>query len=1399
MKKLTAIILTLITALLLLASCQIGGGDTPPANGGGENQGGNQGNNPGGNTDAELLPVWAPEVTTKIVTSDDTDINAQLLYDEIAKLSTSSPHLIPETDPEGAHEVMVGRVNRSLSNLAYRKLERLMEGTDGEAGFVIMSQGGSLAIAYDSPYSLDASISYLFANYPEKTLSLPDGVVHSERFNIITYVADRRNEKREAEFVALREALGEETASAIENLYTLYDEKLYIWIANLYDPDRGGFYFSNSGRDNQGFLPDIESTVQAINHLQSGGMFREYAKSYVEAFPEEIKNQLLAFAKGLQDPEDGYFYHPQWGKDIIAARRGRDLGWATSLITTLGSKPFYDAPDGTKGEKRVGEASAVAYLTGRLSSSVTAAVTSLRSSVVATSKSSLPDYLQSLSAWADYIEMLNIPGDSYVAGNTLAAQHGQIALAGQEYVDYLISYLDEHQHPHNGLWEMETNYNTVNGLMKLASVYNYYKRTMPYAKEALESAMYVALLPEGDTHVCSVYNPWVAMNIVLTSIKSSEGSAAQANLRKTVLENATALVETTYNKISGYYVDGGFHYHRSMIGHSSQGALVSCNTEYEADVNASAISSTGILSNMFSVFGVSSVRLYHSDDCRYFLDLLTNLGTIVKAEAPPVQTVTFDNYSSSEGEEEYGVAYYPDTKVSTVIYEDDKKLDERGNLKFFATAVVPDPYPEKKGDLALKVNTFVLTDENGEREVPDKAMSTSIDIENHYIVGSTFIYEADMLVMSGNGVFQQIFFSTKGSSQSFSLNLQIYNKGDKQYIKIYDNYAGPDGEKDTNIVDGIPAGEWFNLRIELYKLYAETSDGAGTRRLTTKAKIFINGEYVGESEASNTTSTGAVVDRAIDSITLSHYRFSQTEVYLDNIHAEKTNGKYVYQQVPIDPSSIPSYVPAPAGEPVGGAYYLSAESFGKKYGFENMKKPPALSNGISAKTYITDEGRVFFWRLGDEDGIHEGITHAGVSMPEDMENPVLVTELDVAFGNIDPSRRYAVMVRLHGNGMRASVYFSTDADGNLKLENGVELSCFKPLEQNKWYNLTFEMYNVSDTVSRIKVYINGEFAAEVAGLDYLENTSSNAFLQLQYTDSDSWMLYDNLFVGYDSIEYVEAKEKAPEGLPTISDPNGVKGSGVYYGGDAAGIRFDYDNGEIKPSLNQGMGPVNTYITDERYVYYYRTESGATSYLPIECGKLSLPEATNTVTAIVEGDFAFGRVDAAYFGVIGFYGNGRRVNVFLSANAEGRIVFPHMKSGGFEGLEQDTWYNLRFELYYLGPVSEGNASMAVRLFVNGEYACDISAVDVSAYTSNRLLLQLQNSDTELWMAYDNIYIGYFDMEYTAPPADEPDPDEPVDPDPDEPIPDEPSYGEGDEGALPGHAGSNYDNVGGWTEP
>ena len=219
-----------------------------------------------------------------------------------------------------------------------------------------------------------------------------------------------RETARNSVFSRLDITIGKAATDELRALYATYDEKLYVWLAGLWNAEVGGFYYSNSARDNDGFLPDVESTAQVWYFATLSKMF-DHLGGWQNALPEKIKEKMLDFVINLQSSDDGFFYHKQWGSDIPLSRRGRDLQWSTGIIEKLGAKPLYDTPNGKYGS--IG------------------APKSAKAVREADSKNAVsPEHLRSLSAFKDYLAGLDLKNNSYSVGNLLNSQAEQIKAAG---------------------------------------------------------------------------------------------------------------------------------------------------------------------------------------------------------------------------------------------------------------------------------------------------------------------------------------------------------------------------------------------------------------------------------------------------------------------------------------------------------------------------------------------------------------------------------------------------------------------------------------------------------------------------------------------------------------------------------------------------------------------------------------------------------------------------------------------------------------------------------------------------------------------------------------------------------------------------------------------------------
>lgn len=137
-------------------------------------------------------------------------------------------------------------------------------------------------------------------------------------------------------------APSQEISAAAQALYALYDpEALIRFFASLWDGERGGFYYSHSARDHEGFDADIESTYQILNIIRNMGAADGTDRDLPLLLGQDMTARIVSFVQGMQSDEDGYFYHPQWRESSGILRVHRDQLSAIKILEWLGSAPKY--------------------------------------------------------------------------------------------------------------------------------------------------------------------------------------------------------------------------------------------------------------------------------------------------------------------------------------------------------------------------------------------------------------------------------------------------------------------------------------------------------------------------------------------------------------------------------------------------------------------------------------------------------------------------------------------------------------------------------------------------------------------------------------------------------------------------------------------------------------------------------------------------------------------------------------------------------------------------------------------------------------------------------------------------------------------------------------------------
>ena len=325
------------------------------------------------NTQDDGEVIYGKNTSTTIILAKGTGIDAMVLSEKIYQLTGKITVISDDSmDTEGT-EIVFGEVDREISATATELLTDYMENLVDEYekeekfgafldGFLVYSTGTSVAVVWSDAEYANRAFNYFVDNYvKDEKLALEDGYCEFVGIDGVDDIISTQQANQAKAWAELEATYGAQMVTAVQNHLDMFDEDFYLWLADLYEknaPDLSGnilggaFYYSNSARDNVSYagvklLPDLESTSQVLSFLQKSGMLE--GVGFTDAIPEEMRQQLIDFARALQSSEDGYFYHPQWGTSIGTSRRSRDCSWGATILTRLGSKPYWNTPSGTSG------------------------------------------------------------------------------------------------------------------------------------------------------------------------------------------------------------------------------------------------------------------------------------------------------------------------------------------------------------------------------------------------------------------------------------------------------------------------------------------------------------------------------------------------------------------------------------------------------------------------------------------------------------------------------------------------------------------------------------------------------------------------------------------------------------------------------------------------------------------------------------------------------------------------------------------------------------------------------------------------------------------------------------------------------------------------------------------
>lgn len=853
--------LSLLTCVLLaavsLASCN--GNSTGNNNGNNNNNNNNIDNTGGVNTEPKSF-------FAHIIMNDNIGNNVSGdLFSGIFYTYEQALRIADDSFEKADSEIVIGRTNRDISSKAYAELAKL-DKTENESGYLVYYDGASIALAYDTDkYGLNAAGKEGIKCFIEEIIpmlgdDLSVGVIRSEKVDPIEYQQAIDRAEKEVQWLNFEAVAGKETTEALKEFYARYETNFIEWCANLYDPKTGGFYYSNSARDNPGYLPDIESTFQMLSMFESSGMI-DHRGGRIEYMPKKFLTKMALWIKGLQDP-NGYFYHPQWTKEFIdtkLARRGRDLSYGTSVLFYAGLSPTYDTPDGAKGDYTLPDGTKVdengdpvskTALTHRLVKSPAVAVSKV---VAVASNAEVPAHLESAESFRAYLYQFDLKNNSYWVANQLSNQVGQISKRDKELdgalVEVLEAWMIEFQNPANGMWEWRdendptySDYDGVNGILKLLTLFNGLGIEYPNPIPAARSIMKSIYTDDPVWSVCYCYNAWFALhdlfdNLVKHSKDLAGTNALIAEMRAQLRNDAPMLIRKSLEKVMVFVKeDGSSSFAPNESSGTSQGAPVAIFHTNEGDVNGSLINTFGVLNHMFRSLGWSRPAVYGKAEYLLFMDIVASKDAEYAIKDP---TPTVYGYDS----------------------------ETIGSVPDFISLERCTSSGEKKITTIDGRTAFMLESKAGGNDL------LYINAPESDVDAKCFIFESDMCIdTSDEGYFMRLYLDS-----AYAMGLIVENGK----IRFIDTSKTGAGRVETDLGFTAPVGEWFNLRVEYY---------FGLR--VTKTKIFLNGEQVAESDNFYDPDDKGIPSDIYDKARFEVFTNNTATVYFDNTILAKGSEKY---------------------------------------------------------------------------------------------------------------------------------------------------------------------------------------------------------------------------------------------------------------------------------------------------------------------------------------------------------------------------------------------------------------------------------------------------------------------------------------------------------------------------
>ncbi len=366
----------------------------------------------------------------------------------------------------------------------------------------------------------------------------------------------------------------------LSRIYGLFTTDMLSWLAGLFDPNTGGFYYSNSGRDNDGFLPDIESTNQVLSILERTGAISSY-----DDIPLLLKREITFFVCQREDRESGFYFQPGCSYDnslTHITRLARDLAAASSLADRLS----------------VGRAGGG----------------SMANALSLSGQGEILSHLSSPEALLSFLGGLPL---NHETTSLLASQIGLIDSAGLK--DTLCDFLISRQDPKTGLFGDADDRTSVSAFHGISWIFIASDRYLPGCDKAVAHILKQLSAPTMNT-VYYASSCWRSLANIAGICRADK--EVYGRVISEICASAEQPLINTYKALSSsLWDDGSFSYYPGGSCHISQGVPVALPGAREGDVNATLLA-VDVLNSMYQATGLENVRtpIFKSGDFAHFIN-----------------------------------------------------------------------------------------------------------------------------------------------------------------------------------------------------------------------------------------------------------------------------------------------------------------------------------------------------------------------------------------------------------------------------------------------------------------------------------------------------------------------------------------------------------------------------------------------------------------------------------------------------------------------------------------------------------------------------------------------------------------------------------------------------------